>query len=366
MTVELPDHFYMAPSSADRWIPCPGSLRACVGIPDDAGPEAERGTLGHHLTEVDLEGVAIEPKFQSQLDAMDPEERDFLMSQVETCVDAIADSDADVILYETKIQHDSIKVHGGTIDVMEYWRGCRTLQVTDFKFGEQYVEIEDNKQVKCYLNLGRQVFPEADRFIGRIIQPFHSNKPLAAVFSLEELEAHGLDVLFSSTSDRFQAGDHCEFCPFLPQCETAAKALREECSIFPDLTTLAAQEHRVDLETLCKIYKTYKLVEKAVKGCAELLKQRAREGGRIEEYGLGLSISYRQAWSDLAEDVLIAKGVNAKDYLKDPDLKTPKQLREALKLSKEEFDEQFEEALKLTPVVNLARGKAHQSFPEFD
>lgn len=367
----LPAHFYMAPSSAAQWIHCPGSLRACASLPpeeeDKDGP-AYRGTIGHVMSEADLKGEMMPEVAINYLEGLDPKARDELVKHVEVAVDLVADSDADVILYETKIQSNFIEEHGGTVDVMEYWKGSRTLQVTDFKFGRVKVEIEDNKQVKCYLNLARQLFPKAQRFIGRVIQPVWSFDAITTVFSAEELDDHEADVINASISDYFKAGDHCFYCDYGPQCKTLARHLAKQVDEFPDLTQ-AVGEGKDDIETLANIYKAYKMAEKMLKGCGTILKEKGKKGGDLEAFGLGLQVTHRMYWKDLAEDALMAQGIPTHDYIKPNTLVTPSQLKENLTAqgwTEEEFESRMRDAIEWKPITSLVFGKDSNPLPEFD
>jgi hypothetical protein len=117
---------------------------------------------------------------------------------------------------------------------------------------------------------------------------------------------------------------------------------------------------------MCKLYKTFKLAEKAAEGAGDILKRWAREGANIKVHGLGLRVTNRTYWADLAEDVLVREGVKSTKYLKEPTLVTPKELRERLGLSDEAFKVMFKDALDLRPITALVMGKDSNEFPEFD
>ena len=368
----LPAHFYLAPSSASRWIPCPGSLKASADIPDEAGHAANVGTLGHAMVEAQaFYGCKLTADQEAFYDSLDEDTLNFLDYAVEVCVATIADTDADKVYHEAKIQHATIPQHGGTVDLIEYWSD-RTLQVTDYKFGRVKVDIEDNKQIQCYINLARQIFPDADRFIGRIIQPRISEKPQVAVFHAQQLAAHEAAVQAAwEHPDVFRAGDHCIYCPAAPQCETLACHLRDQVqNEFTDLTVLAGSVQdkptAEQVEKLARIYKAFKLAEKATEGAGAILKRWAQEGADVKKYGLGLRQTSRTYWADRAEDVLIAQGVKSKDYLKDPDLVSPGDLRKALGLKKADFEAKFRDALKVKAITALVMGKDQNEFPEFE
>lgn len=363
---KLPDHFYMAPSSAHRWINCPGSLKALIGVEDDAGEAAERGTLGHHLAELDLTGKPLEDPERSQLEQMEKEERDRLESEVELCVELVSGLEGDKF-YETKIQHELIPEHGGTVDVIVV--DGDTLHVIDFKFGRVKVDVDDNQQIQCYLNLARQRFPDATRFLGSIIQPSVSSQMQTVEFTLEQLQDQELSVLEASVSDHFAAGDHCKFCPLLPSCKTAAKHLQEQIKEFPDVTQFVSQIEGQptpeQIELMCKMYRTHKLAEKATKQSGDVLKRWALGGSDVQAFGVGVRTSYRQKWVDNHEKVLTDTYQIDLEAFKEFKM-TPNQFRQAIEFSKEDFEDQFGDSFESTPIRSVTLGKDINDFPEFD
>lgn len=51
-------HAELSPSSAARWMTCPGSVAACRGIPDKGSSYADEGTAAHHIAAECLESGA--------------------------------------------------------------------------------------------------------------------------------------------------------------------------------------------------------------------------------------------------------------------------------------------------------------------
>jgi Protein of unknown function (DUF2800) len=48
-------HAELSPSSAERWMTCPGSVAACRDIPDTSSTHADEGTAAHHIAAACLE-----------------------------------------------------------------------------------------------------------------------------------------------------------------------------------------------------------------------------------------------------------------------------------------------------------------------
>ena len=368
MPERLPDHFHLAPSSSARWIPCPGSLLA--PDKDDGGEEAKRGTLGHTMVEAHLsDRLGLSIKDGQYLHSLPQDVKDFLQWAVEICVNYVQQLDADRKLYETKIQHYLIPNHGGTVDVIAYFLEARLLHVTDFKFGRRNVDAENNTQLMCYLNLARQLFPEAEQFKGTIIQPKLSSVPDTALFTREQLDDHEAAVLEASMSDRVQAGDHCTFCSLLTKCPAAAKRLQEDLKQFPDLTKMVSEidplPNDEQLELLCKMYRTFKIAEKGVEKANDVLKQYIARGANTKQFGIGLRTANYLCWKKDAMESLKKKGFDAQKFTK-VELVTPNQAIEALGMTKEEFIHEYGDAVEFVPRKSLILGKDAKEFPEFD
>jgi len=357
----LPAHFLMGPSSSSRWLECPGSLR--VPHPEDeAGEAAAIGTLGHLLVEKGLIfetpcriNKPLEQSDREFLESLPDEVRDQLEEDVDLCVELVDGLAYNQRHLERQIQHDLIEEHGGTVDVII--QHGETLHVIDFKFGRMRVDPEGNPQIMSYINLARQLYPKATRFLGSIIQPKIKRDIQTVEFTLEELDEHERRVLEASISDEFKAGDHCQWCPLLHQCTTAAKHIRDNVEEFPVLTP------EVDTETLVKIYKIGKLAEKMTKDSGAVLKERLRKGETVE--GVGLRPSGWFVWKANAAEILTEAGVDF-DCLVEAKMMSPSASRKKLGIPKDSFDEKFGPAISRRPGVSIVLGKNQLGeFPEF-
>lgn len=364
MTNELPAHFYMAPSSASRWIPCPGSMTLAAQFPDEGSEAALLGTLQHAMVEAELLGETLDEELEAYLDTLPDGLRGYVQDNVDLCVEVISGLDADVLLLEEKIQHDFlVGEHGGTIDVVLVKDDL--LHVIDMKFGTVPVAAEGNAQIKCYLNLARQLFPSATVFKGSILQPYVSDNLQTVEFSAEELEAHEVAVVEASISDKLEAGDHCKWCPALVACQTAARYLHAQVQEFPDLTKVSAEETPSDelLADVAKTYKVAKLAEKATAGAGQLLKGWANLGVDLSVHDMKVTTPNQTVWSDDAATVLLAAGVDASAVYR---LNTITGIRKALGLNAKQFSAAYPEAVNVVPgSPRLTTGKMDDC-SEFD
>lgn len=361
----LPDHFLMGPSSSYRWLRCSGSLNHPKD--DEAGEAAKIGTLGHSMTESQLRRKPLSADDQKYFESFPKQLQNELSEAVEICVDFVKGLDFPTKLYETKIPSAFIEEHGGTVDVIA--TDGETIHVVDYKFGRGAVDVAENDQISCYLNLARQLFPKAKRFFGTIIQPFNGGIKGPVEFTAAHLDEIDKKTIRASITREYVGGDHCTFCPILSKCKTAAKYVQSQVSEFPDLTQIAADANGKpkpeEVELVAKLYKTYKIAEAGAEGAATILKAWGRRGVDIQSHGLGIRYSTRHDWNDGAEAALIAAKVDREDW-GEFKMFSPAQMRQRIGLSKEAFEADFKEALNVREVETLVMGKGGKTdFSEF-
>lgn len=363
MTDKLPAHFYMAPSSAARWINCPGSLAEAAKFPDEGSEAALLGTLQHAMVEAELMGETLDEELEEYKATLSEKQLGWIQDNVDLCVEIVSGMDYDVLLLEEKIQHEFLQgEHGGTIDVVLV--KDETLHVIDFKFGQVPVPVEGNAQIKCYLNLARQLFTRCEKFKGSILQPYVSDKLQTVEFSEEELEAHEVATIEASISDELKAGDHCKWCPALVACEVAARHLHAQVRDFPDLSTVDEETPPSDelLADVAKAYKVAKLAEKATDGAGKLLKGWAALGVDLTPHDLKVSTSTRRVWTEDAIAKLLEAGVDTDGLYR---LESPTKVAKAAGMSLKEFRETYADAFKEVPSSRLTTGKLDDC-SEFD
>lgn len=370
---QLPDHWPLGPSSASRWLICPGS----AGVSNEQSDAADLGTLGHSIVEQLLKGAAevFMTSEQGELfRSLDPERRMFFIDAVNTCANFVRSisGDYDFMLLETKIQSEHIEDHGGTIDVI--LATDTKLRVIDFKFGFVPVEAEDNDQLQCYLNLARQTFPDSTEFEGTIVQPAYRG-PDTAVFTAKQLDEH-LDRVRDAASRRSEkhAGvKHCRWCPLLRECGEAAKLMAASVQEFPDFVQFTSQigpegPTQEQIEQVERFHMIQKLAKTAYDASGALLKKWAKQGKSLGQHRV--ADVTRMYWRHDAREFLEAQSLEKLDYEVDskPALKTPSQVRAALGLTSDEFKEKFRDVLELrgTPTLKAKMKPSLDELAEFD
>ncbi len=223
-------HVEFSPSSSERAIACPGSLRLIkMAPPERPSRYAEEGTAAHALLHRCYTECKDAVVFVGQ------EVEGFIVDQVmaeavQVCLDAYRSDivPGDITFVETRIDLAAFGAPlpaTGTADFIRFRPATGHLKVIDFKYGQGIaVEVDDNAQLRYYA-AGACARLECEEHIVHdieisIVQPraFHPDGPirseLISVFGLSDW----LDKLFSAmrssqeTDAPLQPGRHCKFC----------------------------------------------------------------------------------------------------------------------------------------------------------
>jgi hypothetical protein len=255
-------HCNYAPSSAHRWLACPG----CVKLSAEAGPGessvyAIEGTQAHSLGEYCLEHN-FDP-LKARVDEKKINATQDMRRAVKVYTDYVTEASADKGLeleQRVSTMFDDVKVYG-TADaaIIEDWG---TLEIVDYKHGSgKVVEVEDNPQLILYALMSAEKYEDRDVSDVKItiVQPRapHKDGPVrSATYTLEELAewrerfAEAVKTA-EENSDLFVPGPHCHWCRGATQCPTIKRKADELAKIeFEELDTLEADEikHFLDLE----------------------------------------------------------------------------------------------------------------------
>lgn len=341
MTTEtLPEHWSTGCSNAKRWVNCPGSKFA---VDDrDPGQAALRGTLGHSIVEQLLDGMSVEldEADQALLDDMTPDEKKNFVDKVMTCFDFVQEwrQKADVCLLEQKIKSDRIPNHGGTVDVILYFEAERLLWVVDFKFGSTPVIAKENYQIAAYINLARQLFPEALFFKGSIVQPAYRGVDTED-FPKEWLDEWIVKAAVAADPENMERNadpSYCEFCPLLAECKEAAKMGRSAADEFDAIREEPGMTDE-RLERLEWLLMCFKVAAKGQKEASELIKKAYNDGFNLTHHKMTTRTSRVWKPEALKEDDL--------RELVEEQLPIPSKVQKLLGMNKLEFDEAYGDVL---------------------
>ena len=251
-------HARLAPSSAERWINCPGSIRLSEGIEGKSSVYAAEGTAAHELaahclrtgfepsrfldTVINLKGDTPGTMF-GQLGLTNDTDR-FLVTEemvesiwtyMQHVFSLVERCDGEHEL-EVELHLDMTHVHPaifGTGDAIVLDIDARHLHVNDFKYGRGVVvDVEENPQLGLYgAGAARRYHNRNVRFISLyVIQPRAPGPPIKRhtydFIDLLDREA-GWAYAAKYTEDPdapLNPGEWCRFCPALSICPAVHQA----------------------------------------------------------------------------------------------------------------------------------------------
>jgi hypothetical protein len=156
----LLEHSSLGPSSWDRWIRCPGSVKAQAGIPDQSRYEAAEGTVFHELVADCLE-LGFEPEDYVgggrglMVDGFWIEYDDEMVQSARDGLDYVRAMVAEPgwqLFVETRVDISKWTLPGqfGTADVILVNVAKRKVIVFDWKYGKIPVYPQENYQLQGY------------------------------------------------------------------------------------------------------------------------------------------------------------------------------------------------------------------------
>jgi hypothetical protein len=244
-------HSILPPSSADKWINCPGWLEQNKDILEEFSGPSEEGTLAHKYLEALIDNRKFN-RFDGPLPEASSEIEDRVFSVFEWAMEQPGELHSELRV-DFGSQFDINGERGyddlyGTADLVFVEPDC--LSVADLKYGLRVqVEVRNNYQLLTYLSGAVAKFGKREKYRLVILQP-RGQHPDGQIrewtIKHETLEAFNKkleDGIRNNLSRALRptAGDHCEkFCKALATCpavkEQAIQVFRD--SPVEELTTL--------------------------------------------------------------------------------------------------------------------------------
>lgn len=310
-------HAELSPSSAERWMTCPGSVAAVRGMPDRDSDASREGTAAHALAEhvlrggnfVDLLGQHHENGQQYTYDMVQA------VSHYTSRVQELVKGTGGVLFVEVELPIGHLTgeegAHGTSDAVI-----CadRELIVDDLKFGRGIkVEAENNKQAMIYalaaldeFDLGYGPF-DTVRII--IDQPRISG-PSEWTISVADLRAFGEQVKAKAEATRqpdapFVASEKgCQWCKLKATCATLRNSVSEAMRRAPVATS--------DTDTLGDAMQMVPLVEGWAKAVRERVGEELRAGNAVRGFKLVKGKRGHRQWDDEAQALEVLKSIRLK------------------------------------------------------
>ena len=345
-------HALLAPSAAERWMTCPGSVVLSEGMVETESGYADEGTRAHAMAEKWLIGYLARrgetPSFKK------PEEIE-MAKHVKTYIDeclSLNIKGAKIYIEKTVAIDKDVY---GTADFIAWHPDTATLHIRDLKYGAGVpVDVCRNTQLRIYAfaALITMKLPAAVVSIG-IVQPRyeHPDGPVRIVdFDVAELIDLHADVadavarVASATEakggkgwdDKFlvPSDKGCRWCAASPKCpalKNKAQFLAKQVfsaepaplSTSLALTTVGLTPAKLayDPKALAQALDFLPILEAWIKNTREFAYAEAEKGNEIPDYKLVEKVASRK-WKDgiTADQVIRALGCDNNDIWKPAEL----------------------------------------------
>lgn len=339
-------HSVLAPSSAARWVACPGSVPLSLLYPEaEDSPEAREGTAAHWAFGELLAGRAIDVGLIAPNGVVLNDE---MIEGAEMYVDdvlGVFGSSGDTLRVEERVDMPSVHPQNwGTPDTWaplhDATSGKLTIYLWDYKFGHEYVDVFENWQLIDYaagildkLNIDGH----ADQFVSfvmRVVQPrsYHRDGPVREW----RIGAADLRPYFNKLRNAAELAmrpdapctpnPECKHCPARHACEafTGAAYAAADLSSRSVPLELSAAAMGLELRTLKR---AQAMLDARVTGLEQAAFARLTRGERIPFFALESSPG-RTVWAKPIEEVIALGQMFGKDLSK-PMAITPKQAEKA-------------------------------------
>jgi hypothetical protein len=334
-------HARLAPSSAARWMACPGSIPLSADLPDTSSASADEGTAAHQLAELMLKGEPL-PDYVD-VNGVAWEVTDEMVGAVEVYVNEcrrIIRMHLGVLFrIETRLDLSHIGLDFGTADFVAYDPRTQTVYTRDLKYGQRHVvEAEQNAQQLIYASGAANLHHDYGvKFVDvGIVQPraYHRDGPVRSwTIGDGDLIEFELEVKAAAEATRkpdapLVAGEHCLFCKAAAICPAKRSYLEHQAMVvFSEPTTQLPAPERYDPEELSRMLHAVGAIKN---WCAEIERFAHAEAmhGRPPP---GFKVVAKRAtrkWGneDAAADALIAFN----DIYHEPELKSPAQIEKLI------------------------------------
>jgi hypothetical protein len=305
-------HAQLSPSSAVRWMSCPGSVRMCEGIPDTSSDASLEGTMMHTVSSHCLTRGTDAAGY---VGVTDPETGLILQAEqaqaVQTYVDTVRDiceTTGGKLLVEQRLsiwhmtgEEDAHGTADAVILTMD------ELIVIDAKFGRGVaVEAEENPQLMMYAAAAyveHELAYDFERVRMMIVQPRLNASPEWTI-PVPKLDNFMAEVQFSAELTRqadaplMPSAKGCQWCRAKATCPAITNQIMDD---FDDVVPETADER-----DLARIMANADMIEKWVKAVRAEVERRLLAGEPVHGYKLVQGKKGNRQWADpdAAEETL--------------------------------------------------------------
>lgn len=311
-------HSNLGPSSAHRWLACPGSVAAIAALPsaDETSPWAAEGTKAHDLAEMILLSKTWAPAHYEQE----------MIDYVRVYVDYVngVGKDADATIIEERVDFSDWVPDGyGTADAIIV--KSDTLHVIDLKYGMGVrVDAEENPQGMLYA-LGAYALTEMTHDIEHVV--IHIVQPRLDHITEWEISVEDLlkwaewvreraESALEPDAPRVPGEKQCKFCEVKGSCKALMRHVEKITMMdFDDLDDAVNPDTMTD-DDLRRALGSKSLIEGWLTAVETVVRERLDDGQEFEGFKLVEGRSFRQWENEQDAEKTLKKLFKADAYTK--------------------------------------------------
>lgn len=315
----MTQHSRIPPSSAARWVPCPGSALLELQFVDSNSPESEEGDAAHWVCAEWLTGE------QPQVGVQAPNGIVVTQEMIDNCRVYVSDIMSTVGVGKPHVEErvECPNIHSesfGTVDAF-YFSGD-TLYIWDFKYGHGFVEVFENWQLLNYaMGLAGTRYP-ARKISFTLVQPrcYHAAPVRNWRLDFPKIEPYTTQLIQSahaalSPGAICNPGKHCRYCIARHACDALQAAVYVACDHAQQSTPRELSPAGLGLE-LAMLQDAAKLIEYRQTGLEAQAMSMLKGGKPVPGFGTEESKG-RLNWDKPVQEVLFMGKLLGKDLSKE-------------------------------------------------
>jgi hypothetical protein len=303
-------HAKLSASASMRWMLCPGSIKACEGMPEKSSIFADEGSAAHELAEMVLLGKIScaddwlnKPLIEHNTITAEQE----MCDAVQSYVDYVESLKGDLFV-EQRVDYSHIAPSGfGTADAILLDPDSEVIRIVDLKYGKGHkVDADYNTQMMLYAigaveNFGF-LYDDFEFVEMTICQPrldhiSEWNIPMEGLIKWSEYAAARANRALDDDAERVPGEKQCQWCLFKAQCpelkDFAEQAILAEFDNIGELSDV----NKLTDDQISKILESKKLILTWLTAVEDYVVEKLESGETFTGYKLVAGRSLRQ-WSD--------------------------------------------------------------------
>lgn len=314
-------HANLAPSSAERWVNCPGSL-IFNDLPGKETIYSKEGTLAHEAAEKALYNTPLDNNKYS----------DDMIAGAQFYKKAInafwAEYHIKLNVWETEkaveLQPITTEKGYGKIDYIGTGENC--ILIADYKFGMEKVEVTDNLQLWLYMAAyvtGKQKEHISFKdyiFVIMIVQPrlnsfeiqvkdYRKLAEIARFLNIAAKRALIEEKMPVEYKSFYPCKKCCQYCKGSGQCEAQSKAAFDYAGIQNEYINGGVLEN----DELSEIYKQMPFIEDYIEAIKNTVKSKMESGESIPGFKMVQGRHLPKRWVNEESAIEFLKGQNLEE-----------------------------------------------------